>query len=283
MDEKILEEFLKNPSGQTERLLSPEDLGNGIRSLDDPFVIHHQDYWWVFFTASDGVTDRIGWAVSRDGTRWQTPTIGPMGANPWILRHNDWDEPIPKMRRGLFWLTSITPGHEEDGGGAIHLAFSEDLISWQPFTPPIVLEPSPEEEWEGKGLQAPVLLEKDGFFWLFYEATNFSSSVGLAQSRDLVQWSRSISNPLVRLPEPSRRFFLSRIEKRWWLLADQPSGWVAAVSDDLSEWEITRLCRQTRDFRSPYLIADMKGISLFYSSEEQGSRSLFRLRLQVGG
>ncbi|MCS7223422.1 MAG: hypothetical protein NZ959_02510 [Armatimonadetes bacterium] len=282
MKQEIIVNFLKETNDEGERLLlDPQQVGSAIVSVDDPFVLHYRDRWWLFFTASTGQRSRIGWITSEDTRHWSEPSFGPEGHSPWILRHNDLDEPFPKMRRGLFWLV-LSGSLRPEEPSVIRLFFSDDLVHWQTFSPPVILDPCDGDEWERKGLQTPCLLEKDGLFWLFYAGCDGSCAIGLAHSRDLVHWSRDAGNPLIQQAVPYRRPSFYRWEGKWWLLLDQPNGSVAIVSDELRDWKDLSSSHLIPDCHSCYLMIDQRTLSLFYSKGPATARSLYCRTLYLG-
>ncbi|GBC99128.1 hypothetical protein HRbin17_01649 [bacterium HR17] len=262
--------------------------------VDFPCVVRYEGAWWLFYTVADGQHQRIVAAVSDDLHTWQHPKVvldkgakdqfdAAGVAAAWVLRHNDLDEPLPKLRRGMFWLAYR--GHAADSvTSAIGLAFSSDWNRWQRFDGNPILTVHGGEPWEQAGLQDPCLLERDHLFWLFYVGRNDRAAVGLALSTDFLVWSRDLENPLLRSEtDLIGRPFCVRYQRRWWILVGDGEGLRAASSDDLRHWRwldeppltfegLTRIA-------NPYLFWYDGKLWLFFSAEQDGRRQIFCVAL----
>ncbi len=256
------------------------------RLVDFPAIVRHEGAWRLFYTAFDGQTFRIGMATSPDLLQWQrqgplwqeVPGLGTAAA--WILRHNDLDEPMAKLRRGVFWMAYVRVA-SQDGWGTLELAFSPDLEQWKLFDANPVLTPQEGDAWEHAGLSTPCLLERQHLFWLFYLGRNGLPSLGLALSTDFLVWSRDMENPLVQF-EPNflaGRPFLVRHGQQWWLLVGDGQGLRVALSDDLRRWRVLEDVSLTFDGlqspTSPYLFWHDQRLWLFFSAEQEGRRCIF--------
>ena len=170
----------------------------------------------MIYLGFDGIGYRTGLASSDDLVNWRkqgmiidrgpvgSPTQHGIGMNS-ILRDNQLFGPgTPKKVAGKYVGTYHAypqPGYES-GPGVIGLCFSEDLRRWEPRGP--ILAPDPHNEWESSGLYKSWLMEDKGMFHLFYNAKNspnwpWCEQIGLALSRDLVNWTRHPLNPILRV------------------------------------------------------------------------------------
>ena len=154
-------------------------------------------------------------------------------------------DPIPFYNEGIHHVFYLR------GWGWQHLA-SRDLVTWK--------------QLPGTGITGATgnIVKKDDLFYLFYSGRiEKTRTVCLATSRDLVTWTNSEQNPLLRLDRdvPDDVYDTSSVwrdphvfwnpeEKKWWMAvaamertdgAYGPAGAVAcATSDDLMHWTVER-------------------------------------------
>lgn len=270
-------------------VLSPSDDLSSFdsSSVDFPTIVRHEGRWELFYTGFDGKAFQISVALSQDLINWQRaglalePDENQSAAAAWLLRHNDLDEPIAKLRRGVFWMVYVRPSEQESCWGSLELAFSPDLKQWKPFAANPILTAKEGEAWEKAGLTAPCLVEKEHLFWLFYIGRNGLPSMGVALSTDFLVWSRDMENPLVQFSPDylTGRPFLVRHGRQWWLLVGNGEGIKAAVSEDLRRWRVLEEDPLTFDGikkpSSPYLFLNDGKLWLFFSAERDGKRHIF--------
>lgn len=259
--------------------------------VDFPVVLRYEGEWLLFYTAFDGQRRSIAVAASPDLQRWERRGVvlqrgedgqfdagGVMEA--WILRHNDWDEPFPKLRRGMFWMAYSGLATPEASTAAIGLAFSPDLARWRRFDANPVISAKEGEPWEKRGMNAPCLVERENLFWMFYVGQNDVPSVGLALSTDFLVWSRDLENPVLH-PERGLfgRPFLVRQQQRWWMLFGDEQGLRVATSEDLRHWRLLDEPPLAFDGlhrpASPYLFWHDGKLWLFFAAEQDRQRGLF--------
>jgi predicted GH43/DUF377 family glycosyl hydrolase len=193
-------------------LVGPEA---GELGVDVPYVYEYEGRYRLMFVAFDGEGYRNGVAESSDLLHWrrlpgQVFPWGPVGAwdavncaGTWILRENALMGPA-RLRRvgGRYWMAyhAYPERGYERGPGAIGLASSDDLRTWQRAAAP-ALRAEEGGSWESGGLYKACLLEDEGIFYLFYNAKEARSpwreSIGVAWSRDLESWQRFPGNPLL--------------------------------------------------------------------------------------
>lgn len=269
--------------------LSPSDNLEAFDSLsvDFPFIIRHEGQWLLFYTGFDGKTSRLGIASSRDLQNWERVGLvweseGQRNvAAAWLLRHNDLDEPIAKLRRGVFWMVYLRTIGQDSCWGSLELAFSPDLEHWRPFDANPILTPEDGGTWERAGLSSPCLIEREHLFWLFYVGRNGMPSVGVALSTDFLFWSRDKEKPLVQFSTDHLmgRPFIVRYNHQWWLLTGDREGLKVAVSENLRLWKILETEPLTfsgiDNLSSPYLFWYGDRLWLFFAGEEGGKRHIF--------
>jgi len=183
------------------------------RSVDCPFVFHHQGRFYMTYVGWDGTGYQTGLASSQNLLDWtkegcilrRDPASEVTRYNiamNWILRRNEMRSPGELKRvRGRFpgvYHAYPNAGLEE-GPAVIGLAWSDDLRQWQIEQP--CLRPDDGAEWERGGLYKPCLVEDGGVYYLFYNAKNQGRSwreqTGVATSRDLKSWERFRGNPII--------------------------------------------------------------------------------------
>jgi hypothetical protein len=184
------------------------------RSVDCPFVFHHDGRYYMTFVAFDGKGYQTGLASSADLLDWKPEGMiaGRDPSNPvlrynvalnWIVRENDVFSPGSLKRiHGRFlgvYHAYPNPGYEE-GPAVIGLCWSSDLRKWE-FDAPC-LRPEDGADWERGGLYKPCLVEEDGVFHLFYNAKTgaargWREQTGVASSKDLRTWTRYSRNPVI--------------------------------------------------------------------------------------
>ena len=259
--------------------------------VDFPVVLRYEGEWLLFYTAFDGQQRSIAVAASPDLQGWERRGVvlrrgeegqfdagGVMAA--WILRHNDWDEPLPKLRRGVFWMAYSARAMPDASTTAIGFAFSPDLMHWRRFDANPVVSVREGERWEKGGIDAPCLLERENLFWLFYVGRDDVPSVGLALSTDFLVWSRDLENPLLRSETGLLgRPFLVRQQRRWWMLFGDEQGLRFATSEDLRHWRLLDESPLTFDGlhrpASPYLFWHGGKLWLFFAAERDGQQGIF--------
>ncbi len=190
-------------------------------AVDCPFVFKHLGLFYMMYVGYDGIGYQTGLATSENLLDWRPlGTILRRGegngwdslnaAGTWILRENEMDGiPVLKKWDDKYWLVyHAYPGEGyESGPGRIGMAWTEDplLLSWNRMPEPILI---PEEgaPWEQGGLYKECLVERDGLFYLFYNAKNKTGTdhewveqTGAATSSDLVHWTRLESNPVLQV------------------------------------------------------------------------------------
>lgn len=234
--------------------------------VDSPFLFSKDGKYFMTYVGWDGLGYRTGMASSEDLFEWTNEGLlidrGPAGsftefnvAMTSIMRDNDlFGSAELKKVNGQYVGTYHAypqPGYEQ-GPGLIGICYSQDLRVWTMGEP--VLRPDPNCAWEAGGLYKSWLLEHEGVYYLFYNAKDAipgsaKEQTGVATSRDLVHWERSVQNPLIPIGAPGEfdDIFASdpavfRDGDRWLLFyyGASTDGYArngVAYSDDLLNWE----------------------------------------------
>jgi predicted GH43/DUF377 family glycosyl hydrolase len=189
------------------------------RSVDCPFVFHHDGRFYMTYVGFDGTGYQTGLAVSRDLVEWKKlgcilrrdPASAVTRYNiamNWIVRENGMRSAGELKKVGGRFLGAYhaypNAGYEE-GPAVIGLCRSDDLVHWEIEAP--FFTPDGGAAWERGGLYKPCLLEYQGTYYLFYNAKTerlpkeqgggWKEQTGVATSRDLKEWKRYEGNPTI--------------------------------------------------------------------------------------
>ena len=204
--------------------------GSGIKgnfdykSVDCPFVFFHNDKFYMLYIGFDGIGYQTALASSNNLLDWAFETLvlpreknngwDKVGAaGTWIIRNDDINGlPLLKKINGRFWMIYHSyPGEGyETGPAKMGLAWceNEDLHEWHRLPTP-VFSWEDGAPWELGGLYKGCLIEKDGRYFLYYNAKNATSEggqdetgwieqTGLAFSDDMMNWTRYEKNPILK-------------------------------------------------------------------------------------
>jgi predicted GH43/DUF377 family glycosyl hydrolase len=183
------------------------------KTVDCPFVFHHDGSFYMTYVGFDGTGYQTGLASSDNLTAWNklgcilrrdpaSPITRYNIAMNWIVRRNELRSAgeIRKVRGRFLGAYHAYPNAGlEEGPAVIGLCWSDDLMHWD-VAPPC-LRPEDGADWERGGLYKPCLLEYRGTYYLFYNAktkgTSWREQTGVATSSDLKTWRRYESNPIL--------------------------------------------------------------------------------------
>lgn len=176
--------------------------------------------WFMSFIAFDGRGYNSFVAESDDLLQWrhmrQAMGFGPEGDFDFggcvigAFLYESYDIKAPRLlkrRDGKFWtLYGCYPkqGAYEIDPGYEGVAVSEDGLSWKRAQDRYILSvhDSDTGDWEKDCIYQPWLVEDQGRFYNFYNAKHMPDWVeqmGLATSKDLLNWKRHAGNPVVRV------------------------------------------------------------------------------------
>ncbi len=201
------------------------------RSVDCPFLFYSGGEFHMTYVGFDGTGYQTGLAVSDDLINWRrsgcilrrdasSPVTRYNVAMNWIIRDPALQSrgALKKVRgRYLGAFHAYPNAGLEEGPAVIGLCWSDDLLRWE--IGDLCLRPEDGGEWERGGLYKPCLLEKNGTFYLFYNAKTparpkalgggWREQTGVATSTDLKTWKRFERNPILRngvAGSPDERF-----------------------------------------------------------------------------
>lgn len=192
--------------------------------VDAPFVFKHNGKYFILHIGFDGkgyqtalsVSDRIDGEYTLyslvfahgEGNGWDSNNT----AGVYITSTQNLFEPrtLRKINGKYYMLYHAYPGiGYESGPASIGIAWceDEDLKRWHRLERPIMV---PEEKypWESGGLYKECLVEKDGIFYMLYNAKDspadgslWLEQIGLATSKDLIHWEKYPQNPVLKVSE----------------------------------------------------------------------------------
>jgi len=183
------------------------------RSVDCPFVFHHDGRFYMTYVGWDGTGYQTGLAESDNLVDWRklgcilrrdpaSPITRYNVAMNWIVRQNEFRSVGAAVKAGGRFLGAFhaypNAGYES-GPAVIGLCRSDDLLRWEIGS--ICLRPEDGTDWERGGLYKPCLLQYKGTWYLFYnaktEGRGWREQTGVATSQDLVHWTRYAGNPII--------------------------------------------------------------------------------------
>lgn len=151
---------------------------------------------------------KIGYATSPDGINWTKYSTFLIEAGPAESWFNGFvSNPEVKKVNNTYkmWFTApdlVLNGQETDGHGNIGYAVSNDGLNWT-IHPTPVLKAGEQNNWDKASIAEPCIVIVDNRYYMFYSALdqwdqeNFQ--VGFAHSTDGINWTKSISNPVLRI------------------------------------------------------------------------------------
>lgn len=175
------------------------------------------DRWYMSFIAFDGRGYNSFVAESTDLVHWTKPRLA-MGFGPegefdhggrviGAFLYESYDIKAPrllKQRGGRYWtLYGCYPrqGGYELRPGYEGVAVSDDGVQWRRAkdAPILSVHDANGGAWEKSCIYQPWLVEHQGRFFNFYNAAQGrTEQMGVAFSRDLLNWKRHPGNPIVR-------------------------------------------------------------------------------------
>jgi predicted GH43/DUF377 family glycosyl hydrolase len=150
-----------------------------------------------------GRLPRIGLASSTDGVSWtKRPNpvldVGPRGswdergvADPYVIRSGDW-----------FYMYYL--GQDRARRQRLGVARSRDGMDWEKYRGNPILELGDAGRFDETGLGEPAVWAEQGWYWMLYTARDRDEyrRLGLARSRDGVNWSRVTEQPVLAGAHP---------------------------------------------------------------------------------
>ena len=171
-----------------------------IKDIKGPMVIMDNGVYKMWYEEFDGSKNRIAFAYSKDGYRWQRfeghKAIDPGAkdgwdsfgvAGGWILKEHG------KYR---MWYS----GHDGDTF-RIGYAVSNDGINWQRFDKNPVFDKGNSGSWDDVQVAYPFVMRDGDMYKMWYYgyggSPKYPPSIGYAASYDGINWERYTENPVL--------------------------------------------------------------------------------------
>jgi len=174
-------------------------------------VMKEDGVYRMWFSGFNGTRVRIGHATSRDGINWTRSPLGP------VLEPGDgWDRfgvgyPSVIKEGNLYkmWYAGYDGLHQRIG-----YATSRDGIHWEKYPQNPVLDLG--EGWDGVSVFYPSVIKDGSDYRLYYAGFDGKTQrIGLALSKDGIQWERSSKNPILDIGEGLSGVSYPWVLKEW--------------------------------------------------------------------
>lgn len=153
----------------------------------------------IYQTYGNGPKDALCHAVSRDGLTFERDASNPIfhATGKWNSGRAIDGEIVRDGRRWLLFAVTRDPKSKLQ---MVTGAFSEGGLgrgSWRPLADGPLLKP--ELPWEKDCVEAPALLKRGEWLYMFYAGAynNSPQQIGVARSRDAIHWERIGSQPFL--------------------------------------------------------------------------------------
>lgn len=151
---------------------------------------------FLFFS---GCKSKLPEAIQKDKywneNPYNTPVIN-RGKENFAWDFVSADNPFIFCENGVYYC--FYEGENLQHVEQIGLAVSKDFVNWEKYEVNPVITAGAEGAWDSKSVKIPVVEKKDDTYYLLY--TGFgenSSAIGLATSKDLYNWEKYKSNPVI--------------------------------------------------------------------------------------
>jgi len=163
----------------------------------NPSVLLHQGKFWNFYSGFDGKVWHTGVATSQDGIHWDKrgKILSPDPASwegGYIAANGS---ALHVGEEWWYWYQAGDPPR-------IGLARSRDGLHWEKL-PASVLETGPRGGWDERGVADPYVVRIGGWYYMYFLGQDRArrQRLGLARSRDGVEWWKLRANPILELGE----------------------------------------------------------------------------------
>jgi predicted GH43/DUF377 family glycosyl hydrolase len=150
-----------------------------------------------------GRIPRIGFAISNDGVTWSKHGRPALDTGP----YGSWDErgvADPYVIRIDGWFYMYYLGQDRARRQRLGVARSSDGIEWEKYRANPILELGEAGRFDETGLGEPAVWSEQGWYWMLYTARDRREyrRLGLARSRDGVNWDRVTEQPVLSGSQP---------------------------------------------------------------------------------
>jgi len=168
----------------------------------NPSVVRTPSGLLNFYSAFDGQSWRTMMALSNDGVHWATGhTIQRPDPRTWEASYMAANGSVLVQDGQLWHWFEAGP----KGALKIGLARSTDASMWRKESAP-VLDTGPYMSWDERDVADPYAIRIGPYFYMYYlgqdRAEPPRQRIGVALSRDGVQWTKLRTNPILELGDP---------------------------------------------------------------------------------
>jgi len=181
-DFQVTPALLRNPEGE---LLRPDGV------------------WHMVYCGNRA--DDVEHATSRDGVKWEKDLRNPIFKAAYAPNLVQTGEELR-----MYYIHKPAPPGGKPGPWEIHLASGKDFHSFKPHPANPMLTVS--QPWEKGALFYPYVLRENGTWVMFYAAywknhpaSKSATAIGMATSRDGIQWTKIDANPVLT-PTPGSSY-----------------------------------------------------------------------------
>jgi len=166
----------------------------------DPAAIEFNGKIYLYYSGISGAyqesefADSIGLAISDDGYNFTKYKNNPLfeGRSPEIIYKDG--------KFYMLYVKSSSKGYYIDSPFEIYLTLSDDGIHFSDYGKEPVLSPGKNREWDLFTVTTPRVFCEDDIYYMIYAGDNshydYPKNFGLAASRDLINWTKYIRNPI---------------------------------------------------------------------------------------
>ena len=205
----------------------------------NPSVVYARGSYWNYYSGYDGKSWHTGVAVSSDGSLW-TKRGKVLSPDP-----NTWEGDYIAAN-GTVLYDGERFLHWYQGGREPRIGFgvSADGMSWEKRAAP-VLEPGPRSSWDERGVADPYVIRSGEWLYMYYLGQDRArrQRLGVARSRDGVDWEKYRGNPILELGEPGRFDETGLGEPAVW--SEQGWYWMLYTARDRKEHRRLGLARSS--------------------------------------
>jgi predicted GH43/DUF377 family glycosyl hydrolase len=161
----------------------------------NPSVFRFQDAYWNLYSGFDGKNWSTGSATSSDGVTWKK--LGRVISGQGEAGQGSNGSVLVENGEILYWYVDGDPP-------GIALARSKNGVEFIKL-PKLVVPSGPRGSFDERGVADPYVIRRGDSLYLFYLGQDRArrQTLGVARSRDGLEWEKSRANPVLELGEPA--------------------------------------------------------------------------------
>jgi predicted GH43/DUF377 family glycosyl hydrolase len=166
----------------------------------EPWVVKDGSTYKMWYSGSNGIDVKIGYATSADGISWTKS-----GSNPIISNGvgGSWDSisvrrPIV-LKEGATYKMWYNGTQDENTGFNIGYATSSDGISWTKYGSAPVFSRGTNPDWDYSNVWSASIIKRGTEYEMYYagNSNNNHHKIGYAYSNDGISWTKYEDNPVM--------------------------------------------------------------------------------------